>query len=401
MKHIALLAAATSAMGLAGEAGAQSHPARYRIIELGDLGAAQSYAMHISDSGVAVGMASATPTLDFHGVLWDGADAFEIAPLSGRTQSVAFDIGAGGRVIGTSFSLGELDERAFAFQNGATTDLGAFQARATGAAGVVVGSLARSIPGLGLVDHACVLNPGDPPGAPTDLGTLGGSSSRALAMSGHTPPLIVGVSQITGDAAAHAALWLSGAVRDLGTLGGAHSCANGVNGGRQVVGVADLPSGMPHAFLFGLDPAGNVTSRTDLGAFPAGQSAANGINDAGDVVGTSDSRAFIWWGGRMRDLNAMIPRASGWRLEVAQSINAHGVIVGRGYRDGVPLAFMLEPATGCAADFNLDAIVNSQDFFDFLQDFFVGSAAADFNADTVVNSQDFFDFLTAFFAGCE
>jgi hypothetical protein len=54
----------------------------------------------------------------------------------------------------------------------------------------------------------------------------------------------------------------------------------------------------------------------------------------------------------------------------------------------------------CAADFNNDSTVNSQDFFDFLAAFFETDPSADFNNDTTVNSQDFFDFLAAFFAGC-
>jgi hypothetical protein len=55
---------------------------------------------------------------------------------------------------------------------------------------------------------------------------------------------------------------------------------------------------------------------------------------------------------------------------------------------------------GCPADFNTDGAVNSQDFFDYLNQFFANNPAADFNADGTVNSQDFFDFLNAFFQGC-
>ena len=54
----------------------------------------------------------------------------------------------------------------------------------------------------------------------------------------------------------------------------------------------------------------------------------------------------------------------------------------------------------CQADWNGDATLNSQDFFDFIGAFFLMSPLSDFNGDAAINSQDFFDFLSAFFNGC-
>ncbi|MBC7772837.1 MAG: hypothetical protein H7210_10110 [Pyrinomonadaceae bacterium] len=52
-------------------------------------------------------------------------------------------------------------------------------------------------------------------------------------------------------------------------------------------------------------------------------------------------------------------------------------------------------AVFCRCDWNQDDHVNSQDFFDFMADFFSGGG--DYIPDGVHNTQDVFDFLTCFF----
>jgi large repetitive protein len=62
------------------------------------------------------------------------------------------------------------------------------------------------------------------------------------------------------------------------------------------------------------------------------------------------------------------------------------------------LTTRIHVAPRCPCDWNGCDGMNSQDFFDFLVDFF--AADADFNHSGATDSQDFFDFLVCFFGGC-
>ena len=74
------------------------------------------------------------------------------------------------------------------------------------------------------------------------------------------------------------------------------------------------------------------------------------INDHGAVVGLSsytywtNSHAFLWQGGVIRDLNDFVPPSSGWVLSAAYAINNAGQIVGTGTLNGQSRAWLLTPA---------------------------------------------------------
>jgi probable HAF family extracellular repeat protein len=115
-----------------------------------------------------------------------------------------------------------------------------------------------------------------------DLGTLGGSESRANGindagqvvgwadiLSGHDP-------SFRHD---HAFWYENGSMHDLGTLGGSYSEAYGINDAGQIVGESTTSSGENHGFLY------ENGSMYDLGTLPGGSSYAYGINNAGQIVG--------------------------------------------------------------------------------------------------------------------
>lgn len=137
-------------------------------------------------------------------------------------------------------------------------------------------------------------------------------------------------------------------MKDLGALSpDDNSIANDINEKSQVVGsssrqrlIGEKRDPPRHAFLW---ERGRMS---DLGALPnAENSEADAINNHGAIVGKSGGRAVLWKNGRIRDLNDLIPKDSGWTLVEAHDINDKGQIVGDGRKgDGGELrAFLLTP----------------------------------------------------------
>jgi probable HAF family extracellular repeat protein len=164
---------------------------------------------------------------------------------------------------------------------------------------------------------------------------------------------IAGTGWNTPTASYHAFYGNAETATDLGTLGGRTSIALALNDGQQVVGYSDIAgSGNNHAFLW----ASGIM--IDLGT-PLGfnHSVANAINERGEVVGWSSvnndypyhtDRATLWNGTSIFDLNSFLSKNivdDGWVLQRAYDVNDLGMIVGRAYnsQSGLTGGFLLAP----------------------------------------------------------
>ena len=303
----------------------------YSIAGLGGLGGSSAVAYSINNSGATSGWAQ-TSSGDQHAfVSANGAPIQDLSPLL-SSDTFASGINASGAIAGTSYLNGQ--PHGTIWTGSTTIDLGA-GTFATGIndAGVVIG-------GNG---HAFLLANG----TYQDLGALpGGGWSSASGVNN--------AGTVVGDASTASGMrgfiWTpGGGMQALGTLGGNNSHATGVNNSGQAIGAASLSNGYEHAFL----SVGAVL--TDLGTLGGGGSYAYGINDGGSIVGYSwlasgqNPHAFLYAGGVMLDLNALIPSGSGWELLEAYGINGAGQIVGQGLFNGEYRAFRLDPLVAAAA----------------------------------------------------
>lgn len=258
-----------------------------------------SRAQGINDLGQVVGEI-AFSTNDRRATLWEKGGVRVLGGLPDCEVNVAFGINEAGEVVGTSRKLSNPGPTPVLWENGQVLALplltGANQGFAfhINDAGQIVG-----ISGPPNNSRAVRWDKG----AITDLGTLGGSTSRANAIND--------LGQIAGFAAlangeSHAALWIEGGVLDLGTLGGTNSTAISLNSRRQIVGSA--------------------------------RTAANA------------QRAFLWEDGVMHNLNDLIPADSNWVLQSGEAINELGQISGFGLYQGATRGFLLSPTLGLMID---------------------------------------------------
>lgn len=228
-----------------------------------------------------------------HAILWDQGDLTDLGTLSGMNASFASGINDARQVAGHAYNDKTWVYRAFLWENGTIKDLGTLPDDDE--------------------SHAYAINQG---------GQIVGSSSPKTGNS-------------------RAVLWRGGTPQDIGGLPGWNSHgAVDINDHDQVVGWSSSTPYESRGFLW------HEGSIQDLGLLPGKSfTTPKAINNQGQVVGTcGTSPAWIWESGVLTNLNNLIPKDSGWILQVAYDINDAGQIVGTGTFQGKEnRAFLLTP----------------------------------------------------------
>ena len=249
-----------------------SSPLSYEAIDLGVLpGDEASWAVGINALGQIVG--SSYPTYaeaaGSHAVLWDEGTVRDLGtlPFPFDSSAEASDINDAGQVAGTSYGVPYVDGRrvvqpshAFVWQRGRLTDLGTLG---------------------GLYSQALAIN---------ERGQITGLSETGEFVPGPKGPLPV----------RHVFVWQNGVMTDLGTPGSDFSHPWDINNRGQVVGFASSADACC-AFLWQRD---SITPLSGLN--PGDQTGVTAINDRGDAVGTDDSASYaplLWRNGTVTNLS--------------------------------------------------------------------------------------------------
>ena len=255
-----------------------------QIVDLGTLGGTSAVAIDVNPRGQAVGLSTNAAGVT-RGFVWEDGTLSDLGTLGGPVGR-ANRINARGEIVGfSSTATGPI--HATRWYNGSTTDLGTFGGPFSLAAGINdAGEIVGAATYPSGLEHGTLWRHGEM----TDLGALPPAypDSRAIRINnrgqaiGWAATAPGNVEQIVG--ATHAVLWDDGQVTDLGTLGGATSRAYGINQQTQIVGTARTADGTEHAFLW---QDGQMNDANDLLPSDSGWTLtiAFAIDQQGAIVG--------------------------------------------------------------------------------------------------------------------
>lgn len=381
MKYFSLQHVFFGALIACGQLTASVTAATYEITSLGTLGGATSSALDVNNNRQVTGNSLVTSDPGATGSL---LRAYNWSPTTGPMvhlgalpDATTNRFARGYAINDSGVVVGEFNNdasRAFVYDPlvGAMTGLTRLAgdndrgvAHDINNAGVIVG-----ISSNGSVNRATKWTGG----VAADLGTIAGTptaTGRAWAINQNGAA--AGLST-NSDGTSQATLWHGGSIVNLTSLGDGtrFSQAFGLNDSSVVVGssstgqtVGELigsssTTSITRAFVWQggamteLEPF-NLYTPANIGATTNYHSVAMDVNNAGLVVGNSQriagsaAVATLWMNGTPIDLNTLLPAGSGWNLLSAEGISANGDIVGFGTFGGSNQAFLLtavpEPAS--------------------------------------------------------
>jgi probable HAF family extracellular repeat protein len=341
----------------------------YAFRDLGTLpGNSSSQAWNLNDNRQVVGRSFDSGIDNSMAFSWTLANGLQPLGTIGGATSFANGVNKSGDVVGMSKTTG-VPELAFYWPWGGPIKALPYlpspnpysRGYAINAAGAVAGFSNNDLSSM----KACVWWDPTSPTPPQNLGNLTGvNTDVSIAYGINDSSLVVGVS--VGAAGKDRPIsWTSaGGMKDLGTLGGASGLARAVSNSGVAIGSADNAMGVREAFLIDLNvPVPILQGLGGLGGSGFFNtlntiSYAQGINDSRQVVGlafnsSNQQVAFVWTQGNgMQDLNNLVANLPpGVVLARACAINRQGDIVGYTAADQ---AFLLTRKSGSVPYLLLD-----------------------------------------------
>jgi probable HAF family extracellular repeat protein len=252
-------------------------------------------------------------------------------------------ISANGIMTGVSDMHGDPSGHAFVFEGGAFREIGSglgpeVIGGAVNSSGQVAGWMWAGVRPVGAFLYSG--------GAATQIAD--GTYKFAIATGINEAGVVVGRGDRWDTDAHHAFMYAGGVTTDLGALDPTtdYSEAFGINNYGDIVGASLDAASVYHAFIY------SHGSMRDLGSFD-GLAIAYDINNLDQVVGYGANAGFLYSGGTMLDLNALLVGAGSWKVTRADAINDAGQIIGTACisefvcRDVVldPVSAVPEPST--------------------------------------------------------
>lgn len=326
---------------------------RYFITDLGSLDGTESFAYAINDRAQVVGLSRVAGDTKIHKFLYGSGRMTDLLPLDSEQIQTGSPSGinnsgvvASGVISGGIYMPALMDTTSGLISVlpclGGTTSYGfAGSATAVNNHGAAVGYCYLNQ----VTRHAFVYSNG----VTTDIDDFGGYS---VATDINDNGIATGFVSRQVNGVATAFIYQNRTMTEIFPAG-TESYGRGINGRGQIVGEYLGPDGSAfRAYVY----SNGIT--TDIGSSDSPETVAFAINDNEQVVGSqlvpptcafgpcavTKRFAFIWEGGQMALLNALIPRDTNWEVNWAFDINNSGQIIGYGERDGKFRAFLMTPA---------------------------------------------------------